>query len=282
MIEVTEFEDVTRFRMSLELEGRPVYWVAAYLVDGLLIDTGCSHTALELADKLQGKDLRLVVNTHYHEDHVGANRIITERFGVPVLAHRDSLPHMKSVPYLLPYQEYVWGYPETFEASPLGMEVSTGRYRFEVVETGGHSEGHVALVEPRMGWCFSGDIFITGRPKVLRADEDATGLMLSMRKLASLPTERLVLFTSMGEIFEDGRRTLLSCASCLEELQKEAMKLDAQGLSHEAVRERIFGEGSSLAALTGGHFSSDNLIASLLAGDAPREDDTAHDGIDEP
>ncbi len=264
MLEVSEFEEVTRIKMSLEVEGKPLYWVAAYLVDGLLIDTGCAHTAGELAQFLEDKELDLVVNTHYHEDHVGADRIARERFGVPVFAHGDSVPLINTVPELNPYQEYVWGYPEPAEVAVLGEFVETRGFRFDVVETGGHSEGHVALVEMEKGWCFSGDIFVTERPKVIRADEDARGLMESMRRLAALPTERLVLFTSMGQIIPDGRRALLSCAEYFEGIGAEATALAARGLDLEEIRERIFGAGSSLAALTGGHFSSDNLVASLL------------------
>ena len=44
MIETASFEEVTQIRMSREIGGKPVYWVAAYLVDGLIIDTGCSYT----------------------------------------------------------------------------------------------------------------------------------------------------------------------------------------------------------------------------------------------
>jgi glyoxylase-like metal-dependent hydrolase (beta-lactamase superfamily II) len=265
MIEVADFEDVTRFKMSLEAEGKPVYWVAAYLVDGLLIDTGCSHTVDELADCLEGRDLRMVVNTHYHEDHVGANRILAERFAVPIYAHPDSVPHIARVPELRPYQEYVWGYPQTSEVSPLGDSIQTERFRFDVIETIGHSEGHIALVEPTRGWCFSGDIFVTEKPKVIRADEDAAGLISSMKLLAGLPTKRLVLFTSMGAIIPDGRRVLLSCVEYLEDLRAQAIALEEQGLGIEEIRERLLGKGSSLATMTGGHFSSDNLVASLLS-----------------
>jgi len=48
MIETTVFEGITQIRMSREIGGNPVYWVAAYLVDGLLVDTGCSYTAENL------------------------------------------------------------------------------------------------------------------------------------------------------------------------------------------------------------------------------------------
>lgn len=265
MIETSRFEDVTRIKMSREVDGKPIYWTAAYLVDGLLIDTGCRHTAEELVEYLDGERLRLVVNTHYHEDHVGANRLIKERFGVEMLAHPYSVPLVNMTPELRPYQEYVWGYPEPVEVSPLGAAVETERYCFEVVETGGHSEGHVALFERERGWCFSGDIFITEKPRVIRADEDARGLISSMRKLAGLRADRLVLFTSMGEIVTDGRGALLSCAAYLEELSGRARALADDGLSPVEIRESMFGEGSSLAGLTGGHFSSDNLVSSLLA-----------------
>jgi glyoxylase-like metal-dependent hydrolase (beta-lactamase superfamily II) len=264
MIEITEFEEVTCIKMSLEADGKPVYWVAAYLVDGLLIDTGCAHTAGELVATLDGRELDLVVNTHFHEDHVGADRAIIDKFGVPVFAHRDSVPRIGRVAELNPYQEFVWGFPEPAQVSTLGDEVDTDRFHFEVIEAPGHSIGHVALFERDKGWCFSGDIFITERPKVIRADEDAVGLMESMRMLAALPSERLVLFTSMGKVIEDGRAALLSCADYFQGLLDQARGLQAEGLTPVQIRERIFGEGSSLAGFTGGHFSSDNLVESLL------------------
>ena len=265
MIEITDFEEVTQIKMSLEAEGKPVYWVAAYLVDGLLIDTGCPHTAGELVAALEGRKLDLVVNTHYHEDHVGADCAIMERFGVPVLAHRDSVPLIGRVPDLNPYQEFVWGCPRPAEVGVLGAEVDTGRFSFEVIETPGHSAGHVALFEREKGWCFSGDIFITEKPRVIRADEDAVRLMDSMRMLAGLPSDRLVLFTSMGRIVKDGRAALLACADYLQELMDRVRGLQRQGLTPLEIKERVFGEGSSLAAMTGGHFSSDNLVASLMS-----------------
>lgn len=264
MIEADRFEEITRIKMSIEADGKPVYWTTAYLVDGLLIDTGCSHTARELADFLEGEELRVVVNTHFHEDHVGANRLIRERFGVEIFAHPDAVPLIDRVPELHPYQEYVWGYPEPSQASPLGKVVETGGHHFDVIETGGHSAGHVALVEMERGWCFSGDIFITDTPKVIRADEDAQELVRSMRLLAGLPAQRLVLLASMGSIIPEGREALLACVDYLMEMAARAKALADLGRPIEDIRRQLFGEGSSLGVLTGGHFSTDNLVESLL------------------
>jgi hypothetical protein len=57
MIETHEFEQVTQIKMSRELDGKSLYWVAAYLVDGLLIDTGCSYTSGELVSWLRDKKI---------------------------------------------------------------------------------------------------------------------------------------------------------------------------------------------------------------------------------
>jgi glyoxylase-like metal-dependent hydrolase (beta-lactamase superfamily II) len=265
MLEIDEFEEVKCIRMSREVDGKPVYWVASYLVDGLLIDTGCRHTADELVDYLDGENARLVVNTHFHEDHVGANSLIQERFGVEIYAHADSVPLINQVPELHPYQEFVWGYPEPSRVSELGDSIETPGFHFEVLETEGHSTGHVVLLEPAKGWCFSGDIYITERPKVVRADEDVAGLVRTMRRMAQLDTERLVLFTSMGEIVPQGRQALLSCVEYLEDLSHRAGELAAEGLSVDAIIVELLGRGSVLAEVTGGHFSSYNLIRGVLS-----------------
>jgi glyoxylase-like metal-dependent hydrolase (beta-lactamase superfamily II) len=264
MLEADRFEEVNRVKMSLEQDGKAVYWAAAYLVDGLLIDTGPAHTSRELAGFLEGRDLRTVVNTHWHEDHVGGNRMIQDHFGVDIFAHPDSIPLIAQVPKLQWYQEYVWGYPEASDVLAIAEAIETPRFRFEVIPTQGHSIGHIALVEREQGWCFSGDIFITGRPKVIRADEDVSGLISSMLLLAGLPTERLILFTSMGKIIPDGRQALEDCVQYFKEIADQARCLADRGMSIEEIRAELFGEGSSLGALTGGHFSTDNLVASLL------------------
>lgn len=87
MIIATQYEEVTQIKMSRYPEFNPGYSVCAYLVDGLLIDSGQAHTAEELTDFLKDKEIRTVVNTHYHEDHISANALLKERYGVELLAH---------------------------------------------------------------------------------------------------------------------------------------------------------------------------------------------------
>ncbi len=98
MIEVDHLGEVTRVKMGREYQGRVLYWTAAYLVDGLLIDTGCPHTAEELTRFLEGQHLDLAVNTHHHEDHVGANHQLQQRFEIPIMASRESAPLIAQSP----------------------------------------------------------------------------------------------------------------------------------------------------------------------------------------
>jgi hypothetical protein len=44
MLKATQVGDVTEIKMGRSLDGETVlYWVAAYLIDGILIDTGCDY-----------------------------------------------------------------------------------------------------------------------------------------------------------------------------------------------------------------------------------------------
>ncbi len=52
MLQINHFGPVTQIKIGRELEGRVLYWTAAYLVDGLLIDTGCPHTPERLVDPI--------------------------------------------------------------------------------------------------------------------------------------------------------------------------------------------------------------------------------------
>ena len=264
MIKINQFEQVTQIMMGHEFEGQVLVWVAAYLVDGLLIDTGCKHTEEELAEFLEGQNLKLAVNTHYHEDHIGANHILKERLGIQILAHRESIPLINQVPTLYPHQENVWGYPEPTEVGCLQEKIETAHFHFDVVETPGHCKGHVVLVEPQQGWCFSGDIFASAKPRVLREEENTAETVRSMKRLVDLETDRLVLFTAQGNIVQDGREALQFCSEYLQDLSQRAKQLEKKGLSITEIRDELFGKEHAWATLSSGQFSTENLIRDVL------------------
>lgn len=269
MIEAVTFGDVLQIRMSRVLDGRPVYWVAAYLIDGLLVDTGCSHTSEELARFLDGRGLVCAVNTHYHEDHTGANHIIMERFGVEIYAHEASIPLIAQGFPLFPYQEIAWGRPVATKVKPIGASLKTRRFSFAVLDTPGHCEGHICLYEPDRNWCFTGDLFARENPKFIRPEENVGMIMASMEKLVNVSRAQLTLFTSVGKVVKDGQEALRRCIDYLSGLSRQVHDLHARGLGVEEIVNALFGGEHPFSALTNGQFSSANLVRSILETVAP-------------
>jgi hypothetical protein len=72
-----------------------------------------------------------------------------------------------------------------------------------------------------------------------------------------LSTKRLILFTALGRIIQNGSAALQNCADYLEELSRKVTNLAKKGLSVTAVREQLIGKDTSLAPLNEGDFSAE-------------------------
>ena len=262
---------VVRFRMARQVLGRSYYQTAAYWVDGLLIDTGCAHTASKLTAALKSFRVDQVVNTHSHEDHIGANAELQEQFGCPILAHQDALPILQDpkLQPLQPYRRVFWGWPNPSRGSTIGEWVETGAFRFQVIYTPGHSPDHICLFEPDQGWLFSGDAYIGGRDRALRQGYDIHGIIASLKKLAELPVG--MIFSGSGTVRTEGRQHLVKKIEYLEDLDEQIQRLNREGLSVRRIRRRLLGRDPTITFLTLGHFSGQRLIQSYLAGFGPQE-----------
>ncbi|NMD41792.1 MAG: MBL fold metallo-hydrolase [Firmicutes bacterium] len=264
MIKHDRYGEIVQLMMGRKMNGTVLYWTAAYLVEGLLIDTGCAHTAAELCQFLGEKELALVVNTHHHEDHIGANLALQQQRGLQIYAHPLAVPLINRRLPLRQYQEMVWGYPEPSQVLPVSDTIATRSYSFQVLETPGHASDHISLFEPEQGWCFSGDLFVSENQKMLRSDEDIDGIIGSLEKLLLLPVKELILFTSIGRVFTDGKSSIRRYLGYLESLRGQVDRLAGRSLDPSEIRDRIFGRETRLAELTGGHFSVLNLVEQLM------------------
>jgi len=253
---------ITRVEMARTLAGRPVYAVAAFLLEDTLVDSGCPHTARALVRWCRGRDVRRVVTTHYHEDHSGGNAALIAAYGVEVVAPAASLPRLQRF-YRLPlYRRIAWGQPRDHRAAPLGAEVEIGRYRFRVVPTPGHSDDHVSLFEEREGWLFSGDLYISARARYLRRGEDAWQILASLRKVLAL-SPRLLACSHAGFV-PDAGAALRAKIAYWERLAQRAAELRRQGASRHAITRALLGREGFLTWFSLGDFSKYNLICSLL------------------
>ncbi|MEQ8174835.1 MAG: MBL fold metallo-hydrolase [Syntrophomonadaceae bacterium] len=268
MIVMRSLGDVTQIIMGRLINGKPFYTMSCYLVDGLLIDTGPFHVAVEIEQAFASYPVRQIVNTHHHEDHISNNIVFQEKLGIgPALAHELAVPLIKNpeiwTSRLRHYQHLAWGVPPASDAVVIGPEVTTERFRFQVLHIPGHSDDHIALLEPEKGWLFSGDLFISEKLSTLRSDENANEILDSMHML--LQREFSTLFCASGRVVKNAHRAIEAKILYWEDLKKQVLNLHHQGVSPEQIREQLLGEESSLYGPSEGDFGKINLIKSLLA-----------------
>lgn len=262
MLRSTDHGPITRIHLARTFLGRSLYTVEAYLVDGLLVDTGCPATAPELAAWCREHGVRQIVNTHYHEDHSGGDRLLQRALGLPVAAPSEAVPILADFPRLECYRRIIWGQPGNVVAEPLRGTIETNRYRFEVIPTPGHCPDHVCFFEPEQGWLFSGDLFIHERVRYLRAGEDARGTLQSLRRVLALQPRLLVC--SHAGIIEDACTAIEHKIAYWEGLAEQAEILRRQGLALRAISDRLLGSEGWITRASRGHFAKANLIRSLL------------------
>jgi glyoxylase-like metal-dependent hydrolase (beta-lactamase superfamily II) len=268
MIRITRYDSVTRFDLANTLLGRGRYWTTAYLVDGLLVDSGCAHSAAELAQALEGSSLTCIANTHTHEDHIGANGVLQRaRGGLELRAHPLALPVLadpRRTQPLHPYRKLFWGWPTPSQATPLadGERIETEHFTFQALYTPGHSADHLCLYEAEQGWLFSGDLFVGGYDRALRAGQDIWQTIASLERMADLPIQRL--FPGSARVREQPAQELREKVAYYQERGLAVLELRRQGESVDEIARRLFGGPMWVELVTLGHFSRRNLVRAYL------------------
>jgi len=263
MLKATQVGDITEIKMGRSIDGETaLYWVAAYLIGGILIDTGCDFSKKELADFLKGKQVSLIINTHHHEDHVGGNALLAKQFGLNALAHPEAIPLMSRKYDLYPFQVELWGYPESSTATSIGTAVEEGGVSLRVIETPGHCRDHISLFEEERRILFSGDIWVGERPKTARVEEDVHQLISDLGKFEELRPK--IMFASLGKIVSEPQQVIRRTRVYLEETRDEIRRLHSEGKSSEQILTELFGRESVLAEATQHQLSTKIFIESFL------------------
>jgi len=98
---------------------------SAIVVDAGQFPSLAERMAAKIREVTQ-KPVRVLINTHWHGDHLLANYIFREKFpGLMVIAHAEALPMM--VKYYGKWDEQVAGFPKTIET--VREHLKTGKRR---------------------------------------------------------------------------------------------------------------------------------------------------------
>lgn len=137
------------------------------------IDTPDSAAILRELDDL-GWELDFIFNTHWHPDHAGGNADIKIITGCSIIGPQE-------VTRIAPLDREVRG----------GDAVELGETTFQVIESGGHTLGHIAFFDPAERIAFVGDtLFALGCGRLFEGTPEQ--MWDSLQRLAALPEDTRV------------------------------------------------------------------------------------------
>jgi glyoxylase-like metal-dependent hydrolase (beta-lactamase superfamily II) len=165
---------------------------------------------------------------------------------------------------LHPYRRLFWGWPNPSSGSPIedGETIETENFRLRAIHTPGHSSDHFCFYEEQHGWMFTGDLFVGGKERALRADYDIWGIIESLKQIADLPIE--ILFPGSARVREKPTEELQGKISYLEEMGGKVLDLHNKGRGVRSIARELFGKAMMLEFMTLGHFSRKSLVLSYL------------------
>ncbi len=173
--------------------------VFAYLVgseatgEALVIDPAGDEELLAREAEKNKLQIKYIVNTHSHLDHVMGNKKMKELTGAKIVIHEDDAPYLVNQPAHVMQMFGAVPSPPADIAVRENDLVTVGDISLKVIHTPGHSPGAICLYTP--GLVFTGDTLFVGG--VGRTDLEGGSwqvLVNSIRdKIFTLPDSTVVL-----------------------------------------------------------------------------------------
>jgi glyoxylase-like metal-dependent hydrolase (beta-lactamase superfamily II) len=148
------------------LRAFPTYAINVYLLGDILVDAATRPSRRRILRELRGRPLRAHMLTHAHGDHQGASHAVCTARDVPLWCGAGDAAGMASgdLSALIPQnmitriQDRFWVGP----AHPVARELREGDQigEWTVIETPGHSPGHVVFWRESDRTLIIGDVLV--------------------------------------------------------------------------------------------------------------------------
>lgn len=139
--------------------------INCYIIEGVLVDSGIRSSYTTVKKALRKIPVDQHILTHAHADHQGCSDQICAEFGIPLLCHPDEIfrtetgmvttDYPNSQNWVAKLQQKYWaGQGHKVDRTVVENDM-IGNFR--VIETPGHSAGHISLFRERDGVLIIGD-----------------------------------------------------------------------------------------------------------------------------
>ena len=210
--------------------------------DGLLVvDTGNVASAPQLFEalaKVSPGPVRLVVNTHWHPDHVGGNAAL-RRAGAEIIAHDDTRARMTSRQLMSPYEVEVPAAPRdalpivTFDDT-LSLHLNGTRVLLVHVPAA-HTDGDLVVWWESANVVHLGDAYYAGEYPAIDVANGGSlaGTVAAIETTLSRTDARTVIVPGHGPVSNRGE--LMAYRDMLVAVGKRVRELVEQGNSLDEV-----------------------------------------------
>ena len=163
-------------------------WVVGDDTECVVIDA--PHDLDTILGAVGGRQLKAILCTHAHDDHVRVAPALREATGAPILLHPDDRPVWE-----LTHPDLLWD----ADLSD-GQEIEVGGTTLQVLHTPGHAPGAVCFYAPDLGRVFTGDTLFNGGPGATgRSFSDRPTIVASIRSRLMQLAPETVVHTGHGD-----------------------------------------------------------------------------------
>jgi glyoxylase-like metal-dependent hydrolase (beta-lactamase superfamily II) len=160
----------------------------------IVIDPGSDPEKISSIIENIGLKPQLILNTHYHFDHTGANLDIKNMFNIPIaIGDKDAHYLQNAYKDALVFMIDTKKSPQADILLKEGDTVTLGDIKFVVIETPGHTIGSICLYNKENAVLFSGDtLFFESIGRFDLPTGSFNSLMNSINKILTLDENTIV------------------------------------------------------------------------------------------